>query len=78
MDQQKGTEPPDRLAKIAAQWRAYCAKLPGYRPHTAEEMDGIVLRWRNETERKLKESSLRPTKRRKRPGPDAQSDGWGT
>lgn len=78
MDQQKGHEPTDRLAQIAAEWRAYCAKLPGYKPHTAEEMDGIVIRWRQDAQQKLKESRLRPTKRRKRRDSGDQEGNWGT
>lgn len=71
------TKKDDRITQIAEEWRSYCERLPGYRPHTQEEMAGIVLRWRERSERQLKESRLRPPGRRRKrpPGNDQGGNG---
>lgn len=68
----------DPFSRIANKWRDYCRTLPGYRPHTKEEMSGIVVRWKEKARKALRESRLRPARRKKRRDSGDREDDWGT
>lgn len=66
------TSKDDPLAKIHRDYQRQCQEWGTYRPLTEEQMAGIVVRWRQEADRKLAASQAKPGRRRKRPGADSK------